>query len=151
MANPRGLMFRLGMYAGTHPWWFGAGVLAVLSAVFLLAAGRDSEQPPASRIVSSVAKTEVMAAAAPDPALLQIRNQRVAREWVLVQLKDPASANFRNQFGLCGEVNSKNSYGGFNGFQSFIAAGPGAVIFETDDTMKRSEFVKAWNLVCVKK
>ena len=50
---------------------------------------------------------------------------------VRAQLKDPDSARFRNTRTYhgggvpvaCGEVNSKNSFGGMGGFQRFVAAG----------------------------
>jgi hypothetical protein len=49
------------------------------------------------------------------------------REPVLGMLKDPASAQFRgetrNQNILCGEVNAKNSMGGYVGFKRFFVAG----------------------------
>jgi len=37
-------------------------------------------------------------------------------------LRDPESAQIRNQSGMCGEVNSKNSFGGYTGFKRFIAS-----------------------------
>ncbi|WP_420722498.1 hypothetical protein [Hwanghaeella sp. LZ110] len=54
-----------------------------------------------------------------------------AKAAVLSVLKDPESAQFRNVFittptqgtAVCGEVNAKNSYGGFTGFQYFITGG----------------------------
>lgn len=55
-------------------------------------------------------------------AMTEIRYQRVAKEFVSGVLKDPDSAEFRNQRGFCGEVNSKNSFGGYVGFKRFIAA-----------------------------
>ena len=44
-----------------------------------------------------------------------------SKKHVLNQLKDPDSAKFRNIYVIdkslvCGEVNAKNSYGGYNGF-----------------------------------
>lgn len=50
-----------------------------------------------------------------------------AREAVSEQLKDPASAQFRNDRvvgndrTVCGEVNGKNSAGGYAGFTSYAA------------------------------
>lgn len=51
-----------------------------------------------------------------------------ARQAVLYQLKDPDSARFRDEFSMakthtravCGQVNSKNSFGGYTGFHRFI-------------------------------
>lgn len=49
-----------------------------------------------------------------------------AKELVANQLRDPSSAQFRDlrrtrQGVVCGEVNGKNGYGGYAGFQRFIA------------------------------
>ncbi|WP_251962295.1 hypothetical protein [Pseudomonas sp. Marseille-Q5299] len=51
----------------------------------------------------------------------------LAREAVAAQMKDPASAQFRNERvvggdgTVCGEVNGKNSAGGYAGFISYAA------------------------------
>ncbi|WP_019933859.1 hypothetical protein [Oceanimonas smirnovii] len=53
-----------------------------------------------------------------------------ARNAVLLSLKDPESAKFTNWYGtrepgedsasaICGEVNARNSYGGYSGFTHF--------------------------------
>ena len=50
-----------------------------------------------------------------------------AKQGVRAQMKDPASVQFRNVRGynkggmalLCGEVNAKNSFGGYTGFDHF--------------------------------
>ena len=47
-------------------------------------------------------------------------------------LKDPESAQFQNVKGYCGEVNAKNSYGGYDGFKRFISVDENTVI-ESDD------------------
>lgn len=36
------------------------------------------------------------------------------------KLKDGETAKFRNQWELCGEVNAKNSFGAYTGFQRYI-------------------------------
>lgn len=69
------------------------------------------------------------------------------------KLKDPDSAQFRNAFyseaiGVpvtCGEVNSKNSLGGYVGFQRFIAGGD-LLFLETQ--MAAGEMDKSWKLIC---
>lgn len=53
------------------------------------------------------------------------------QELVKKNLKDPQSAQFRNQHELCGEVNSKNSFGGYNGFTRFIIT-EDRVFFESE-------------------
>lgn len=56
-----------------------------------------------------------------------------ARDPLLIALKDPGSAQFRNERLkgeiLCGEVNAKNSLGGYTGFARFITR-PGSVALE---------------------
>lgn len=52
-----------------------------------------------------------------------------AKKSLTAQLKDPDSANFRNVavrevssgVVVCGELNAKNSYGGYTGFTRFVA------------------------------
>lgn len=58
-------------------------------------------------------------------ALVGCSEEREVRNAVSEQLKDPQSARFQNERevrkGLyCGEVNAKNSFGGYTGFQPFI-------------------------------
>ena len=107
-------------------------LIGVLPVVLLLAACGQSE---AEKARSAAAMTE-------------IRYQRVAREFVTGVLKDPGSAEFRNQRGFCGEVNSKNSFGGYVGFKRFIAATKDMVVFEKDGRLTPSEFEQAWARHC---
>ena len=57
-------------------------------------------------------------------------------------LKDPESAQFRNikvvintegRKSVCGQVNAKNSYGGYTGFQSFYAKSNDKIVYLNDD------------------
>lgn len=61
-------------------------------------------------------------------------------------LKDPDSAEIRNRNGYCGEVNSKNGFGGFTGFKRYIASP--AIVAVEDENMSSTEFDKAWQEVC---
>jgi hypothetical protein len=59
-----------------------------------------------------------------------------AKEAVTAKLKDPSSAQFRNVqdkgSGLvCGEVNAKNGFGGYGGFEKFKVQS-GAVVIGGD-------------------
>lgn len=81
-------------------------------------------------------------------SLTEVRLQRMARESVQEYLKDPSSAEFRNQKGPCGEVNSRNSFGAMTGFQRFMAAGD-LVFLERDSGIELSEFNEAWNRLCL--
>ncbi len=47
---------------------------------------------------------------------------------------------------VCGEVNGKNSFGGYSGYEGFIASGETMVVLETD--FAAGEFAKAWNKAC---
>lgn len=76
----------------------------------------------------------------------EIKENRIAREFVQNRLKDPDSAQFRNQKGFCGEVNSKNGFGAYTGFKKFIAASSDLIVMEAD--MKPNEFKMAWDNVC---
>ena len=69
------------------------------------------------------------------------------------QLKDPASAQYRNvrvstkSAAVCGEVNAKNSLGGYTGFARFVLyLNPAFVVMDTED--KILEFHKAWLDAC---
>lgn len=61
---------------------------------------------------------------------------QLAKESVQLGLKDPESAQFRNvrlvgyngSKVICGEVNAKNSYGGYVGHKKFIASPSGAKV-----------------------
>lgn len=55
-----------------------------------------------------------------------------AKERVAAEMKDPGSAQFRGleRFDglVCGEVNARNSYGGYVGFQPFYVRGEDVVV-----------------------
>lgn len=70
------------------------------------------------------------------------------------KLKDPSSAKFRNVYFhrgadnipmTCGEVNSKNSYGGYGGFQKFVSAGNSELTFLEEQV---ADFNNVWNRFC---
>jgi hypothetical protein len=75
-----------------------------------------------------------------------------AKNAVKAILKDPESAQFRNLYtksyagkpspndAVCGEVNAKNSYGGYIGFTRFYQVSPNdpAVLWEKEDWMNSS-------------
>lgn len=56
-----------------------------------------------------------------------------AREIVKTQLRDPGSAQFRglrlkDSNTVCGEVNAKNGFGGYSGWQSFVVGSGGRTV-----------------------
>lgn len=69
------------------------------------------------------------------------------------RLKDPESAQFRNERVsrssgnpvVCGEVNAKNGFGGFTGFEPYIGLGDLVVM---DNDMAQGEFAELWNKAC---
>lgn len=76
------------------------------------------------------------------------------KDAVRVKLKDPRSATFRKEFFhrgadnlpiACGEVNSKNSFGGYSGYQRFISAGTAELTFLEEEVL---DFEVVWNRLC---
>lgn len=63
-------------------------------------------------------------------------------------LIDPASAQFRNLKGYCGEINSKNKLGGYVGFQKFIVLDDKTVVFENERNISTKEFPLGWKKIC---
>lgn len=66
------------------------------------------------------------------------------KAYVLNELKDPGSAQFRGLFTvrdiwLCGEVNAKNSYAGYVGFKRFISMGEIGLVDFDDGSEKFSD------------
>ncbi|MEB0133776.1 hypothetical protein QN362_00355 [Actimicrobium sp. CCC2.4] len=75
----------------------------------------------------------------------------LGERYVKAKLKDPDSAEFRNQFigkagAPCGEVNSKNSFGGFVGFQRYISVGTELTVLKAD--MPAGDFDTTWTKMC---
>jgi hypothetical protein len=70
-------------------------------------------------------------------------------------LKDPASAKFRHvvsmqeNAGYCGEVNAKNSYGGYVGYRKFYVIGTTDAYFDNTDTEAFSSFPTMWEKYCI--
>lgn len=69
------------------------------------------------------------------PALIKEK-----RGYLLNRIKDPDSANFKDERltsaeWLCGRFNSKNGYGGYTGFESFIVADSSRVYIESGNLM----------------
>jgi hypothetical protein len=76
----------------------------------------------------------------------------VGENAVKTVLKDPDSATFKNQhIGIkghpCGEVNSKNGFGGYTGFNRYIVASTTMIAIENMNT-DPSEFEPSWDLFC---
>lgn len=76
------------------------------------------------------------------------------KDAVRAALKDPDSAQFRNVYfkrgkdGIpvaCGEVNSKNSLGGYGGYQKFVSAGKPELTYLEE---RVSDFANVWKNFC---
>jgi len=70
------------------------------------------------------------------------------------KLKDSSSAEFRNVYFnrgsdnipmTCGEVNSKNSFGSYTGYQRFVSAGKSELTFLEEQV---PDFNTVWNRFC---
>jgi len=78
-----------------------------------------------------------------------IENSKAA---ILSTLKDPRSAVFRNiivrnDFYVCGEMNAKNSFGGYVGFKKFINTGGIATLTSWEEDSV--EFMIEWAKSCL--
>jgi len=81
---------------------------------------------------------------------------KMAKETVASELRDPDSAQFRNiieskenEWGVvtvCGEVNGKNAYGGYVGYQRFVNSPPSNRVY-----MEKSwlTFDDLWDSSCI--
>lgn len=85
---------------------------------------------------------------AQDADLRRIKIERLAREEVKRHLKDPDTAQFRNQRGGCGEVNAKNLFGGYTGYKRFMFSGGGLLIFDGDPALEEGAFEESWIQLC---
>lgn len=79
-----------------------------------------------------------------------------SKDAVRAKLKDPDSAQFRGVYFrqaagappmACGEVNSKNSFGGYGGFQRFLSASRPDLTFLAEQ-MDAKDFAEVWNKFC---
>jgi hypothetical protein len=113
----------------------GLGVLAQIAG----SGGGSNLSPSASKIdIDPQRKAKGMAA-------------YLAKQAVTTSLKDPASADFGNVWGMspgvaCGLVNAKNSFGAMSGSTRFIYSS-GRVEFEKTG----GAFPKRWNATCMDK
>lgn len=81
-----------------------------------------------------------------------------SRDAIRSRLRDPGSADFRNERFysggaapvVCGEVNSKNGFGGYSGFQRYIAAGDVPdLAFLASDFASGDSIDNVWAKLCV--
>ena len=84
----------------------------------------------------------------PTEAELNSFREIKAQESVKALLKDPSSAEFRNMNGMCGEVNSKNSFGAYTGFVRFIGTPDITVIEGENSQVDQATFNEVWKKMC---
>lgn len=88
-------------------------------------------------VLAFLAASATTLAATDDSQLIRKAKQNVTSEF-----KDPDSAKFRNirviRGSVCGEVNAKNSYGGYVGYRRFVSVG-GIVAWLEGETTDFSE------------
>lgn len=133
-----------------------AGVVVGLFLVFLSLNGEE--------IAANAEKRKAEVATTPDSEAAnkeELSERTQENLWIIKtqdgvrhRLKDPASAEFRNVTFkryegtaiVCGEVNSKNGFGGYTGFQHFVGAGESMVYLEEEV----ADFAQVWNEMCAK-
>ena len=113
----------------------------------------DASQAAQGQPTAKIDPRHPVTSAHPDVSFL--RYQGDSRSLLLENLRDPKSAEFRNvylreseiegkpSYVYCGEVNSRNGFGGFTGFEQFIASPAIAVIPSQMD-----DFKAAWKRLC---
>lgn len=122
----------------------------VLAAIGLTSCGGTSADQEGLAADSENVTNEVGGAAT---SAKQIAWNEKGMDAIKTKLKDPDSAQFRDvEFydGVapvtCGLVNAKNSFGGYSGFERFIAGGDIITVLESE--MAAGEMDKLWPQVC---
>lgn len=75
----------------------------------------------------------------------------MGEKYVKEKIRDPASAQFRNQFigkggAPCGEVNAKDAFGAYLGYQRYISVARELTMLAQD--MPADEFEESWREMC---
>lgn len=143
-------------------WLLGALVLLVIYANTREVspeeqAAREQRRTERAAQKAEEDKREAAEDAACDEETKEMVWMERGKDAVRARLKDPKSAEFKEVYFsrgkdnvpmTCGQVNSRNSFGGFVGFQHFVSAGSEGNTFlatEVDD------FAKVWNRFCTTK
>lgn len=124
----------------------------LIPALILLVKGCESSEEVNAAKTTEEAKisTEIQAERAAENATIDLIFS--AEQLVVSKLKDGQSAKFKKVFVskvgfTCGEVNSKNSFGGYSGFQRFISAHTVENTALQEGSSER-EFKKTWDKFC---
>jgi hypothetical protein len=127
--------------------------LVIVGLISLVALCTDSAQDvPSTRKTSAAVKDSPFADESTQMAWIG-----KSQKGIKTKLRDPDSAQFRDvRFYsggptpvVCGEVNSKNGFGGYGGFQRFIASGENLAFLQSE-MASPAEMDDAWKTMCVK-
>lgn len=86
-------------------------------------------------LIGCADNTQQARASLEDQAILNIKQK----------LKDPDSAQFRNQKGACGEVNVKNDQGEYTGFKKYVLVKEIVIMDDDGSTMFEPQWKKHCN------
>lgn len=136
----------------------GFGLILAIIVIGVVGNGIRSlthHEQPSSEAVRSTDSNNSPPPSSETKAPSRIHVQIMAERNLKEALKDPDSAKLRNvkvptgAAYVCGEVNSRNAFGGMTGYKRFIAGAastmPAAVEGENIDG---SEFASAWATLC---
>lgn len=127
---------------------FGLALCGCLSWTPSMSAEKTSS--PAKE--KAVAAPKSQAPSKEDRALKDLADR--LRKNLIDRLKDPDSARFKDEFislpeeagspvlSLCGQVNSKNSYGGYTGFTAYIVTTEGMVVMDTHEVPTATSYLR---------
>lgn len=135
--------------------YVGLGCFAVVIIALALAFCGKSENPPETGLTSSGESAEVKRSSGYEDVAKQYAWISAGEEQIKTILKDPESADFKDVHfysggGVpvaCGEVNAKNGFGGFTGFERFVAAGS---VLAVTESMVEGGIGPVWDKYCVK-
>ncbi|WP_313326227.1 hypothetical protein [Sphingobium yanoikuyae] len=129
-----------------HPALVIGGVLVALIILGSLTGGNPSQQ---EKVVDAPAQKDE----GPSPFKVEALAMRKLKDSV----RDPESMTTRKTFVpegrgyLCGEINSRNGFGGMTGFRGFIAGATSDMpVAIQGENIEGSEFQKTWNALCKK-
>jgi hypothetical protein len=139
-----------------------ASPFALVALCIGIGASLDEPRKPTDRSKNEtkIEKTSTRAESRPDTQsdvseeTREILWMEKGKKAVKEKLKDPDSAKFRNVFFSrgtdnvpcsCGEVNARNAFGGYIGYQRFISGGSAELTFVENEVV---DFETAWERLC---
>lgn len=139
------------------------GCAVVVIALIIAVANCSSDAPPSQTASPTSNVQEDTSEAGDESPFDDTRKQSLwivmSRDAIRSRLRDPESAEFRNlRFYsggsvpvVCGEVNAKNAFGGYTGYERFIASGDNTdIAFLASDLAEGDSIDEAWDQLCVR-